>query len=189
MRSMIVLVVVAAAVAWAAIRHLPAGEAEATPARIPAQEIQSVSIDGRRLPLADLRALLATRPGDLLDDARLERDRAALEAALSARGHLAARVEPADVVYGEAGGAYVTFDVVQGPVFKLRSVTVTGATEREAGVVTLNPGDDASARRIERARQTLEEMLVHRGTPARVTVAIHVDRPASVVDVELAVER
>ncbi len=79
----------------------------------------------------------------------------------------------------------MTFQVTKGPVFKLRSVTVTGATERDAGVVTLSAGDDAIADRIERARQGLAETLSRRGKPSQVTVATRADLAAGVVDVEL----
>lgn len=157
----------------------------ARPAALPAQQVQSVSIDGRALPLAALRSVLSTQPGATLDAARLEQDRIALAAELAARGHLAAHVDPASVTYGPAGGAFVTFQVTKGPVFKLRSVTVTGASERDAGVVTLSAGDDAIADRIERARQALAETLSRRGKASRVTVATRADLAAGVVDVEL----
>lgn len=159
-------------------------EAAKTPA-LPAQQIQSVSIDGRALPLAALRSVLSTQPGATLDAARLESDRVALKAELAARGHLAAHVDPAAVTYGSSGGAFVTFQVSKGPVFKLRSVTVTGASERDAGVVTLSAGDDAIADRIERARLQLADSLSSRGKPSQVTVTTRADLAAGVVDVEL----
>lgn len=192
MRSVLLVVALVAAGAWAAIRHLPEGEARAaSPATAPVrtQEIQSVSLEGRFLPLHDLRAILTTRPGDQLDDARLQRDRAALEAELVRRGHLSAHVEPAVVTFGTAGGAWVSFDVTKGPVYRLGAVTVTGATERDAGVVTLTTGDDASAERIERARQVLGETLSRHGKPATVSVVLRTDHAAGVVDVELAAGR
>ena len=176
-RSLLLLLVCAGLGACAA-------EAAKAPA-LPAQEIQSVSIDGRALPLAALRSVLSTQPGATLDAGRLEQDRVALAAELAARGHLAAHVDPASITYGPSGGAFVTFQVTKGPVFKLRSVTVTGASERETGVVTLSAGDDAIAARIERARQALAETLLRRGKPSTVTVATRADLAAGVVDVEL----
>jgi len=177
MRPLLILLALAGAAAC---------QAEAAqPLAIPPQQIQSVAIDGRALPLAALRAVLSTQPGATLDAAQLEHDRVALEAELAARGHLAATVEPASVTYGSSGGAFVTFQVTKGPVFKLRSVTVTGASERDAGVVTLTAGDDAIADRIERARQALAETLARRGKASQVTVALRTDEAAGVVDVEL----
>jgi len=177
MRSLLLLLAVA---------HVGACSAEASkPMAIPPQQIQSVSIDGRALPLAALRAVVSTEPGATLDMARLEKDRIALEAELAARGHLAAHVDPATVSYGATGGAFVTFQVTKGPVFKLRSVTVTGASPRDAGVVTLTAGDDAIADRIERARQQLADSLAARGKPSQVTVSVRPDQAAGVVDVEL----
>ena len=177
MRSLLLLVVCAGVGACSA-------EAAKSPA-LPAQQIQSVSIDGRALPLAALRSVLTTKPGAALDAGRLEKDRLALESELAALGHLAAHVDPAAVTYGSSGGVFVTFQVTKGPVFKLRAVTVIGASEREAGVVTLSAGDDAIAGRIERARQQLAESLSRRGKPSEVTVATRTDLAAGVLDVEL----
>lgn len=177
MRSLLLLVVCAGVGACSA-------EAAKSPA-LPAQQIQSVSIDGRALPLAALRSVLTTKPGAALDAGRLEKDRLALESELAALGHLAAHVDPAAVTYGSSGGVFVTFQVTKGPVFKLRAVTVIGASEREAGVVTLSAGDDAIAGRIERARQQLAESLTRRGKPSEVTVATRTDLAAGVLDVEL----
>jgi hypothetical protein len=185
MRSVLLVVAVVAGGTWVGIRHVPSSAAAIETVRLPAQEIQSVAIDGRGLPLAALRAVLTTHPGDAVDAARLEHDRTALEAELAAAGRLAAHVEPATLTYGSAGGAFVTFQIDQGPMFKLRSVTVRGATQREAGVLTLSAGDDAVAGRIESARHTLEETLTRRGKPSRVTVDVRTDRAAGVVDVEL----
>ncbi len=177
MRLLLLLVVLAATGACSAEASQPSA--------IPPQQIQSVAIDGRALPLAALRAVVSTEPGSTLDMAKLEKDRIALEAELAARGHLAAHVDPASVSYGPAGGAFVTFQVTKGPVFKLRSVTVTGATARDAGVVTLTAGDDAIADRIERARLQLADSLAARGKSSHVTVSVRPDQAAGVVDVEL----
>ncbi|HVK88835.1 MAG TPA: POTRA domain-containing protein [Kofleriaceae bacterium] len=146
--------------------------------------IESVAIDGDNLPLAALRDLLSTRPGDAIDPQRLAEDRSALERALEARGYLAAKVAPAEVSYG-AGSAFVTFPIEQGVVFKVRSVRVTGANDRDAGVVTLVAGDDAIASRIEHARQLLSDHLARRGKPHSVTVSVDTDLAAAAVDVEL----
>lgn len=186
MRSVLFVLAVVAGGTWVGLRQVPSSAAAVEIVQIPAQQIQSVAIDGRGLPLAALRDVLTTHPGDLLDAARLDRDRIALEAELAARGRLAARVEAATITYGAAGGAYVTFPIDQGPMFKLRSVTVTGATPREAGVVTLGAGDDAVAARIESARHTLEDTLTRRGKTRLVTVEIRTDLAAGVVDVELS---
>lgn len=185
MRSVLLLLAIAVAGGWAVIRHLPHSEAQVARPGVRTQEVQSVAVDGRGLPVHALRALLTTRAGDLLDGNRLEQDRIALEGELAARGYLAAVVEPADVTFGPAGGAFVTFSITQGPVFKLRSVTVTGATEREHGVLTIAAGDDAIADRIERARQNLADHLSSRGQAREVTVALRTDRAANAVDVEL----
>src|SRR5690606_19430341 len=114
-RSLLLLLVLAVAGGVAVIRHLPE-EAQAEPARVSRpQEIASVALDGRDLPTAALREVLATRAGELIDLEALARDRRALEAALVARGHLAAKVGEPRVTFGTGGAAYVTFPVSQGP--------------------------------------------------------------------------
>ncbi len=190
MRSLLLLTATAAATTWIAAATasswLPGSQAQAQPSITHIQEVQSVSLDGGRgLPLAALRDVLATHRGDQLDANRLVQDRSALEAELAARGYLAARVEPAVVTFAAAGGAYITFQISAGPVFKLREVSVRGASPKEASVVTLTSGDDALGSRIERARQTLANNLAARGKSASVTVALHTDDAAAAVDVEL----
>lgn len=183
-----VLVAAAAAGAWATVRHTASGvEAQPMAAAAEAQrQIQSVSFDGGRgLPLASLRDCLSTHPGEQLDAGKLVQDRAMLEQDLESKGYLAARVEPAIVTFSPAGGAYITYPISAGPVFKLRSVTVKGAPIKDASVVTLMAGDDAIASRIERARATLADALGRRGKPATVTVAMTSDVAAGAVDVVL----
>jgi outer membrane protein assembly factor BamA len=184
-KSLLVLTAAVAATAWVAVRHLP-GEAQAEPMLSHTQEVQSVSLDGGRgLPLAALRDVLSTHRGDQLDASQLVLDRAALEGELESRGYLAARVEPALVTFAPSGGAYITFRITPGPVYKLRSITVKGASPKDTSVVTLIAGDDAVASRIERARQVLADTLGRRGKPASVTIALHPDAAQAAVDVEL----
>ncbi len=185
MRSILLAVTVATVAAVGAIRYLPEAEAEPEQIQIRAQEIQSVSIDGVGLPLASLRAVLTTRVGQLLDAKQLELDCTALEAELATRGYLAAHVDPPSVTFAANGGAFVSFQITQGPVFHLRTVTVTGATSRDAGVVTLSSGEEVVASRIERARLTLEGNLARRGKPRQVGVEIKTVPDAALVDVEL----
>ncbi len=189
MRSLLVFAALAALCGWVGVRFLPTTEARAArPSSVRAQEIQSVAIDGGRgLPLAALRAKLSTRPGLMIDAAALAQDRRVIESELTARGRLAAKAEPATVTFDREGGAFVTFTVTQGPMFKLRSVRVEGATDKDTGVVTLGPGDEASADRIERARQALGENLARRGKPGAVAVAVTPDLASGVVDVVFAV--
>jgi hypothetical protein len=150
------------------------------------RQIQSVSLDGGRgLPLSSLRDCLSTHPGEQLDAGKLVQDRAMLEQDLESKGYLAARVEPAIVTFSPAGGAYITFPITAGPVFKLRSITVEGAPIKDASVVTLFAGDEAVASRIERARATLADALGRRGKPVDVTVSMTTDASAGAVDVVL----
>jgi outer membrane protein assembly factor BamA len=189
------LAAVVVAGTWMVARHLPHGEAHAETAlkAVRTQEVQSISIDTprsprdeRRLPIAELRMLLTTKPGELLDQHKLDEDRRTIEHTLVTRGFLAAKVSPASVTFAKNGGAYVVFDIERGPMYRLRSITVTGPGEVDTDVVTLSPGDEAIASRIERTRQTLAEALAHRATRSRVEVRLHEDPATASLDVELA---
>lgn len=190
------LAAVAVAGTWTVAKNLPHGEAYANAVAaevVRTQEVQSVSIDTpnsprdeRRLPISELRSLLTTKSGQLLDDTKLEADRKAIEAELLARGFLAAEVSPASVTFAKNGGAYVVFDIARGPMFRLRSVTVTGPGQADADVVTLSVGDEAIRARVERARQTLAEALSHRIPKSSVEVRMIEDVETASVDVELA---
>lgn len=192
-RSFVVFTAVVIAAGWVGIRHLPEtaqARAEAVhPA--PSREVQSISFEGRALSVSTLREALSTQTGDVVDDAKLARDREAMIEALAARGYLAAQVSPATVVYTDRG-AYVMFAVTQGPEFRVRSVTVTGATQLDAGVVTLEAGEIAQADRIARAQEALADRLAARGKQGkRADVSVHVstDLAQSVVDIELVAAR
>lgn len=188
-RSIVFVVALVIVAAWLMFRRGPVTSANAEtavdrPIAQP-QQVRSVSLDGHRLPSSRLRAVLETHPGEQLDPKRLQRDRDAMERALSDLGYLAAHVEPAQVTFDAAGAAYVTFEVDQGSMFHLRNVEVSGAG-KDATVVTLAPGDDAVHGRIEHARSALAEGLARRGRPATVELSVHTDLAAAAVDVTLA---
>lgn len=170
-----------------AIRHFPV-EAEAEPARPGhAQEVRSISFDGRSLPTATLRALLTTHVGDRVDYARLGHDRLVLEDALVAHGFYAAYVGTPRVVYDADGAAFVTFPIMQGPQFRVRSVTVTGANADDAGIVTLTEGEVIRAERVDQVRTALAERIAVRGgRQTEVVATVRPDVAAAVVDVTLA---
>ena len=152
MRAFFVMAVMAAATLALAIRHFPV-EAESDPARPGhAQEVRSIAFDGRSLPTAALRGLLSTRVGQRIDMAVLARDCVVLEDALVAHGFYAAHVGDAQVVFDADGAAFVTFPIMQGPQFRVRSVTVTGAAIEDTGIVTLTQGEVILAARVERVR-------------------------------------
>lgn len=171
---------------WGVMEYFPrTHEPEVT---LRTKGIQSVSIDGRGLPMASLRELLSTHAGEHVDDAKLAHDREALEQELVDRGYYAAHVNDAQVSYNAAGGAFITFRIEQGPQFRVRSVIVTGATAKDAGVVALEAGEIASADRIQLARATLADRLEARarpGKPVLVEANVREDDAAGVVDIEL----
>jgi outer membrane protein assembly factor BamA len=187
-RSALAIVAVLALGGGVAIRHLSMDAAEAEPVHTAhRQEIQSVSLDGRGLPMASLRALLTARPGQMIDTTALEKDRVALQAELEARGYLAAKVHDAKITYDD--GAFVTFAIEQGPLFRVRAVTITGATEKDAGVVTIGAGEVATADRIRIAREALAERLDVRGQQVSVLAHVHPDAAAGLVDIDFAATR
>jgi outer membrane protein assembly factor BamA len=187
-RSFVALVAVAMLAGWLGIRHLPTrAEADVVPSVRP-REVQSVAFDGRALPLTVLRSVLTTQAGELVDDAKLGRDREALVAALAARGYLAARVDAPRVVVGESG-AFVTFAIDLGVQFRVRTVSVAGAVQRDAGVITLAAGEVFAAERVARAREALADRLAARGKHSVVEARVLPDLAAGVVDVELVASR
>jgi outer membrane protein assembly factor BamA len=189
-RSLFLLLALAFGGGYLALRHAPERDAQAD-AMAPAQpqQIQSVSLDGRDLPVAALREALTAKPGDMIDLAALERDRLSLEDTLVARGYLAAHVAAPRVSFGPTGATFVTFPIEQGALYRIRNVTVTGASDTEAGVVTLGSGETADAARIGHARQALESRLDVRSKSAAVDVKLTPDRGAGVVDIELVATR
>ena len=185
MRTLLLLTVLVATGAWVTIRQLPE-EAQADPLPgLDRQRVQGIAVDGgRKLPRSALRAAVSTKIGDPVEARRLEVDRAAIEAELEARGYLSAKVASASVTYGRRG-AYVVFDVEPGPMFHLRTVTVTGPGQRDADVVRLAAGDEASLARLARARQALADTLARRGGK-HVELLTTTDAAAAALDVELA---
>jgi outer membrane protein assembly factor BamA len=184
-RSIVVLCVCVAAAAGVVFHELPEGEAVAEPHASRPQEVQSVSLDGHDLPVTALRSVLATHTGDLLDSTKLATDRAALEAALIARGFLAARVQAAQVMFDSGGGAYVTYQITPGAMFHVRDVRVVGAPERDTGIVTIARGEIVNTERIEQARDALATRLAARGRAASVAIKLESDVLTRSVDVVL----
>jgi hypothetical protein len=196
MRAVAILAILVGAAAYALIQYAPHGEAEAKTVAVPAQQIQSIAIDpttaldSRGLPTIALHAVLESKAGDMLDDAKLARDRDALETELAARGFLSAKVSPAAVTFAPDGGASIVFDVDRGPMYHLRSVTISGPGQRDASVVTIAAGDEAVRERLERARQILADSLARRNRKAapNVVLALRNDAAAAAVDVELVTQ-
>ncbi len=149
--------------------------------------IASIALLGHDLPMPALREVIQAQPGDPIDGVRLEQDRAALEAALVARGYLAAKVQPAQVSFGGDGSAFVTYSIAQGVLYRVRTVAVTGATPRDSGVVTLAAGDPALGERLTAAESALRERLAAHGKHRDVRVQLAMDERAAAVDVDLVV--
>src|SRR5690348_7316527 len=160
MRSVLLAAAAIAALAaggWYVAEWMPSQQAAAAsitsrPADHP-QQIRSVRLDGERLPTTLLGAKLSTKIGDSLDLARLAADRQVLRDAMLARGCWAADVGAPDIVFGDDGGAHVSFRIVAGPVFHVRGVTIAAdAATAEAlrTELTLSEGDDVSPERLAR---------------------------------------
>jgi hypothetical protein len=191
MRAVAILTILVGAATYGVIHYAPHGEAQAKTATVPARQIQSIAIDpvtpldSRGLPTVALHGVLESKPGELIDDAKLARDRDALEAELAARGFLSAKVSPATITFVPNAGASIVFDIDRGPMYHLRSVVVSGPGQRETSVVTLSAGDEAVRERLERARQILADSLARRGGKTTVVLALRNDQDAAAVDVEL----
>jgi outer membrane protein assembly factor BamA len=186
-RSFVLLASLLVAIGWGVVQLVPHdADADVVAHAVRPQQIESISIEGRGVPVAALRELLASKAGELLDDSLLARDRDALRDALVARGYLAAHVAAAHITYDTRGAAFVTFAITKGPLYRVRSVQLTGATEKDAGVVTIASGDPAESERISVARAAIAARLEARGKHLGVTADVRADDAAAVVDVVLA---
>jgi outer membrane protein assembly factor BamA len=187
-RVLLPLIAVVALGGWVGIRQLPDGErVAATSSTVRRQEIASIALDGKGLPLASLRDVLTSRAGDLIDLGALARDRSALSDVLVARGYLRARVGDPRVTFGADGAAYVTFPIDQGAQYRIGRVTVAGASADAAGVLSISEGDLADGTHIALARHALEERLRVRAGAASVTVdaTLSIDDARRIADVQL----
>lgn len=172
---------------WAAVRLVPE-EASAEVVHLVTSApnaVKGVALDGRNLPTSDLRAVLGTEVGHPVDEHQLELDREALTMTLAARGYLAAKVSTA--ITPATDGMYVVFDIETGPMFRVRSIEVTGPGQRFESTVMLVSGEEANESRIARARQALADMLTRRNAgKVTVEVALHANPTTATVDVELS---
>ena len=187
MRSFVLITALLVAATGWGIAHLQSAADAAAPSfAVRPGEIASIAFDGRRLPANELRDLLASKPGTLLDDALLAQDRETLRAALVARGYLAAEVRAPQVTFDVRGAAFVTYAIIPGPLYRVRSVVLTGASVRDTGVITIGKEDPAEAERVARARQAIADRLKARGKHLTVTADVRRDDAAAAVDVVLA---
>ncbi|CAN5190555.1 hypothetical protein BH11MYX1_BH11MYX1_32560 [soil metagenome] len=185
MFKLLALTLCAAAAAVVVVRELPESRADAEPHTSRPQEVQSVALEGRDLPVTALRSVLVTHSGDTLDTVKLTTDREALQVALVSSGYLGAKVQAAQVLFDAAGGAYVTFAVTPGSLFHVGAVTVTGAQASEIGIMTIGRGDVVRADRLEQARDALTTRLASRGKPEHVAVRLVPDALTATADVVL----
>lgn len=186
MKKLFALASLALVGGFVAVKALPTnGEARADRVVSHAGHIASISLDGHEdnVPVAALRAELTTKLGESIDKAKLATDRQVMLDDLVGRGFLSATVSAAQVTYVE-GAAYVVFDVSLGARYRVRTVSVQGATDKDA-VITISSGDDAIGSRIESARAILAENLARHGKPHDVTVTTTVDHAAAAVDIAL----
>lgn len=186
MRSVILAGLLLAGAAGVVAYELPERTAEADVRVSRPGEVLSIALDGKGLPLTELRSVMKTHVGDLVANDQLAADRTAVAAALVARGYLDASVQPAQVSYDQSGGVFVTYAVTTGALFHVRDVRVEGADEHDTGIVTIARGDVVRAARISEVRDAIATRLVSRGKPGSVAVQLeHVT--ASDVDVVVRV--
>jgi outer membrane protein assembly factor BamA len=172
---------------WAAVRLVPE-EASAEvvhPVTSAPNAVKGIALDGRNLPVSDLRAVLGTEVGHAVDTHQLDLDREAITMTLAARGYLAAKVSTA--ITPGVDGTYVVFDIETGPMFRVRSIEVTGPGERFESAVKLVAGEEANESRIARSRQALADLLTRRNAgKVTVEVELHPNPATATVDVELS---
>jgi hypothetical protein len=184
-RSILVLTVILAGVGGWVVYDLPEGDARPQAPITNNQHVASISIDGRGLPLAELRNAMGTKLGATVDTAQLGRDKLAMQKTLAARGYLAAKVSDPIVTFGPSGGVYIIVDVERGPLYRIRNVTLDGPAWGDAGVVTLASGDEAEAERLAHTRQAAEDTLRRHGKSLQVELELTRDKVEPMVDVRL----
>ena len=90
------------------------------------------------------------------------------------------------------GSMHVSYDVSEGPQYRLRSLTVTGVTlfpvSDVRAAAALKPGDIAGAAAMEEARTAVRDYFASRGYPDTVVESAAVPGPNSVVDLSLRVK-
>ena len=148
-----------------------------------AQEVRSVELLGANLPSWTLRSALTTQVGTTLDQAHLDADRSMLRDMLVARGHWAVAVAAPQISFAPSGGAYVTFDIAVGEVYRVGAIRVVGVNAARAAslasTVTLAIGDDVLPERLQRNVELLSDELVRQGARhPMVTSAVQLDHNA-----------
>lgn len=152
--------------------------------------IRSIRFDAPGLRAAALSDVIETRLGGPIDRARLDADRVRLRDWLVARGHLDAAVE-APATRLTDSGTFIDFVIDAGPVFVVRDVRFEGKRAGVAGlasVPTVIAGHDVAAERLDRNVELLRDWFAHRGTQARVSVRLDVDRFSKQADVVFRVD-
>jgi outer membrane protein assembly factor BamA len=186
MRVVWMLVVVATSIVAGLVE--PRAEAvvvvPVTPA--PAHVVKGVALDGQgaTLPEAELRRLVATQVGAAVDPGLLDLDREAIAQTLVARGYLAATTTA--TVTNTAGGAYVVFDVATGPLYRVRSVAITGPAQSLEASLQSTIGEDASDERIAQVRRAVVDSLAGRTGKIAVDLAVIADAATASVDLEVS---
>jgi hypothetical protein len=162
-----------------------------TPAPVAApREVASIRLDGPSLPIVTLEGALATRIGSAVDEATLAADRVRISDILTERGHLGAEVAPATVQYGPSG-AHVTFAVVPGAIYRIRTVRIEGAGAVDlAEVPTAIAGEEVSLARARHGVDQIDRWLAEHGAPdAKVDYRLELDREGRLADVVYTVTR
>jgi outer membrane protein assembly complex protein YaeT len=145
-------------------------------------------IDGLTLPPADearLRRDLALEPGDVFEEERYERGRAALRAWFRQRGYARVVVEKHARVDVRDDTAAVRYRVEPGPPCVFGAVSISGLEDVERQVVereiAFRPGEPFRQSQLDRTRKNLDTLRLFR------SVRLLEDEAASdTVDIEIA---
>jgi hypothetical protein len=166
-------------------RDLQAGVLDDAPAASAGNVVRCIKFRGDVEPVA-VRGQLHTKVGAPVDAADVSADRALIEANLVIDGHL-------DATVTAQPGIDVVFTIHAGPVYRMGAVRLVGALAMRypalAEELTIQAGDDVSARAIDRTQERLATWLtVHGVTRSLITHHLDVDRVAKRVDVVYDVE-
>ena len=140
----------------------------------PEVRVASVTFAGNvTLTARQLQAAIATRPSSvwekgLFRQGVLDRDVAALQAFVRARGFADATAGPAEVRFEEGRTrAHIVIPVVEGPRVRVRHVDVEGqtlfTTAELLAAIPIVPGDPWNPARMEEGRRAVERLYARRG--------------------------
>lgn len=160
----------------------------------PRSVIRSIRFPGaQRVPEAELTKVVKSIVGLPFREDRLEADAIAVSQVYYDRGMVNASVNPSFNALAAPGAVELVFTVVEGPVFKLGKLTVSGVELGPQKQVMKGfeskPGGVFSRSALRRDIERLKDRAKEKGLAVEVTPLTQVDSDKKLIDIELALEK